>query len=454
VLGTAFFKVAWSDGAREVRFPEGIVSEGDVCMTVCSPYEIFPDNLDAESMEECRSLIHAKAVHIDEIWQRYNVAVSPDAADGMPKNHALVLERYEKPSAGLPDGRLLIAAGGKLLYNGILPYKNGNDGARTIPIIRQTSSKQPGKFFGTSVLERSIPVQRAYNAVKNRKHEFLNRLASGVLAVEDGSVDSDELMEEGLMPGKILSYRQGSAPPAFLNPGHLPGDLTYEEDRLLSEFVTISGVSEVMRSSQTPRNIASGIALQILIEQDESRLNITAEAIRAAIQETAKQTLRLYKQFAGEKRLERLVGENGEIEIFYFSGSDISSDDVVFNTDSQISETPAQKRSFVMELMRSGLLTDENGKLSNRMRLRILEMLGFGAWENSQDIQALHQQRAMSENISLAFELLPDIDDHELHEAEHTKYFLSTEFKRAAERVPAMRGILHAHIKEHKEYKA
>ena len=43
------------------------------------------------------------------------------------------------------------------------------------------------------MVERAIPVQRAYNAVKNRKHEFLNRIAMGVLTVEDGSVDTDNL---------------------------------------------------------------------------------------------------------------------------------------------------------------------------------------------------------------------------------------------------------------------
>ena len=56
-------------------------------------------------------------------------------------------------------------------------------------------------FFGTSVVERIIPVQRAYNTVKNRKHEFMNRMAVGVMAVEDGSVDTDDLEEEGLPPG-------------------------------------------------------------------------------------------------------------------------------------------------------------------------------------------------------------------------------------------------------------
>ncbi|MCX4286529.1 MAG: hypothetical protein OSJ68_04460, partial [Clostridia bacterium] len=90
-----------------------------------------------------------------------------------------------------------------------------------------------------SVIERVIPVQRAYNAVKNRKHEFLNRLAMGVLTVENGSVDTDNLEEEGLSPGKILVYRQGAEKPSLMDSGDVPADFAYEEDRLLSEFETV-----------------------------------------------------------------------------------------------------------------------------------------------------------------------------------------------------------------------
>jgi hypothetical protein len=61
-----------------------------------------------------------------------------------------------------------------------------------------------------------IPLQRAYNDLKNRKHELLNRLSMAPLLVEDGSVDTDNLEEEGLMPGKVLIYRQGSTPPSTI----------------------------------------------------------------------------------------------------------------------------------------------------------------------------------------------------------------------------------------------
>ena len=52
----------------------------------------------------------------------------------------------------------------------------------------------------------------------------------GVITVEDGSVDTDDLAEEGLSPGKIIVYRQGTNPPSVMGTGNVPNDLTYEEE--------------------------------------------------------------------------------------------------------------------------------------------------------------------------------------------------------------------------------
>ena len=60
-----------------------------------------------------------------------------------------------------------------------------------------------------------IPYQKAYNAIKNREMEYINRQSTGILCVEDGSVDTDAIAEDGLVPGKIIVYRQGSVPPTI-----------------------------------------------------------------------------------------------------------------------------------------------------------------------------------------------------------------------------------------------
>ena len=86
-----------------------------------------------------------------------------------------------------------------------------------LPIIK-TIAKDLDKsliYRENGLVALLIPYQRAYNAIKNREMEYIDRQSMGILCVEDGSVDIDELCEEGIHGGKIIVYRQGSNAPKF-----------------------------------------------------------------------------------------------------------------------------------------------------------------------------------------------------------------------------------------------
>ncbi|MCL2675205.1 MAG: hypothetical protein FWE84_01250 [Firmicutes bacterium] len=403
-VGSVFYKVSWDKSAgKKVGILEGSpVHEGEVRVDVCPSYEIFPDSLSYQDVSDCQSIIHAKAVAVDDIFRIYGAMVDAEDVDtvslasagvsggmgmtgavikhgrGKTGGHTMVIERYSAPSANHPDGEFAVVAGNKLLHYGPLPFRLGEDGSYALPFIKQDSLSVAGCFFGASIVERAIPVQRAYNAVKNRKHEFLNRIAMGVLAVEDGSVDTENLETEGLSPGKILVYRQGSTPPALLDPGSVPAEFADEEDKLLNEFVLISGISEIMRSSALPGNLSSGAAIRLLTEQDDTRLSATAERIRMAGKKLAQFILRLYKQFASQPRLSRVAGDGGRVELLSFIGSDLCGDDVVIESENEFEGGAQSRRLMLLELFKVGLFEGENGVLSAGTRAKLLEALGFG----------------------------------------------------------------------------
>lgn len=448
LTGSVFYKVVWdAEGGKKIGVKDGdAVKDGGVCISVCPSFEIYPDSLSAPDVDSLTSLIHAKAYPIKTIETVWGKRVSGDDVSVMDadyttdtngrltvteqsrKDYAVVIERYEVPTKDFPNGRLAICAGGELLYEGDLPYMNKQDGRRGIPFVRQVAFEQPACFFGMSVIERLIPVQRAYNSVKNRKHEFMARLSSGVLVAEDGSVDLEMLEEEGLAPGKVIVYRHGSVPPVLMNPGSVPGEFRDEEDRLLAEFRTISGVSDFGTVSATALSSFSGYALSLLIEQDYSRLSVTTESIRSAVKEVARSILRLYKQFSCGERIIRIGGENGRVEIARFKASELTGDDVVTESDSEMVETPATRKNMVLELLKYGLLGDENGMISNRNRAKIVEMLGFGNWECSRNDDEVHIKKASLENFDMEHGKKIDVlefDDHDIHVAEHTSFLVS-----------------------------
>lgn len=70
-------------------------------------------------------------------------------------------------------------------------------------------------YDDNGLVDMLIPCQRSYNALKGRYAEYINRLSTGVIVVEDGSTDIDELVEDGIASGKVIVYRQGSVPPTI-----------------------------------------------------------------------------------------------------------------------------------------------------------------------------------------------------------------------------------------------
>lgn len=409
ICGTSFYKVTWDNDAGQVIAVDENgkeVRSGEIDISVCSPFEIFPDSDTCENIQHCRSIIHARVYGAEEVKAMYGEDIKGqdinvfgfDAISGLgglgysshgtkiveskKKNSVLVLEKYEKPTTEYPNGRLIIVAGDRVVYQGDLPYMNGEDGERGFPFIKQVSIEQTGSFWGNSIIDRLIPVQRAYNAVKNRKHEYLNRLSMGILKVEDGSIDLDNLEDEGLCPGKIIVYRQGSTPPAFLSEGEVPSSFEKEEEKLLDEFKSISGISEVMDSFYNSKNL-SGTALELMFQQEDIRITSSVDIIKKCIKTIAQHILRLYKQFAVLPRLNKIMGDDGKIELFYFNKNDISSDDIVFETETELSETLTQRRQMIFQLLEAGLLSDSDGKISARMKAKILESLGFGVWDGA-----------------------------------------------------------------------
>lgn len=465
VCGTAFYKVLWNGGkgCAVGRTEDGeSVFDGAAEVVALSPFEIYPYSLAIESVEEQPSIIHAKALPVEEIAAAYGVklagrdlseiSLSPYMRGKSAKSrdktgYELVIERYERPTCEMPNGRLTIVAGGELLFDGELPYINGDGGARTYPFIKQYAMPLAGSFFGTSVVDRLIPLQRSYNAVKNRKHEFLNRISMGTIAVEDGSVDTDELSEDGLMPGKVIVYRQGSQPPEMLTFGSVPSGFDKEEENLLTEFAKVSGTGQISDNADSYAGVTSATGLQLIIEQDDQRLSLTYASMKRALKLIGRHILRLYRQFATQPRLLRYSAGGSAYSVAAFKGSDISSDDVVLEADSDLNMTAAQKRTVIYEILDKGLFSGEDGNLSPSSKSKLLSALGYGSFAAARDLSELNRARAAEENEKLLKGDLPvkEYDDDAVHIEEHTSYILTSVIGEEEE------ARICAHIRAHRQ---
>ncbi len=463
ITGTSFYKVSWNENNQ--------TKTGDAIISVCSPFEIYPDSNFVENIEDCKSIIETRAYPADEINKEWGINLTGEDIDLFQlnnntsisntsgrsnytkvthtKNHdyLLLIERYEKPSNRHPNGKLTIICKDKLLYDGDMPYINGSKNTRTYPFIKQLSNKQPSCFWGYSIIERCIPLQKAYNSIKNKKHEFLTRLATGVLTVEDGSVDIDNLENNGIEPGKIIIYRNGSTPPKFLDPGKIPEDFEREEEKLLAEINNLSAISDLTSNTNVPSGINSGTALSLLIKQDETRLSSVAEEIRTSIKKIGYQILRLYKQFSNSIRLNKISNNTGSLELFYWTKNDISSDDIIIDAINTLDENKLNQIELLLELIDKKIFSDKNGNIPIHIKEKILSNLGFGSYYNFEEIETLHKKRAEKENLKIIkLEEPLDVDDDKIHIEEHTKFIISNNNSDTK-----FISTLTKHIQKHKE---
>ena len=103
-----------------------------------------------------------------------------------------------------------------------------------------------------------------------------------------------------------------------------------------------------------------------------------------------------------------------------------------------------------MELLSTGLLSDANGNMSQRTKAKVLEILGYGSLENTQDITDLHIAKADGENLKFGGGTIEadEFDDHGIHILEHTRFLLSE----GAEKNAAAKENAVKHLKEHKAF--
>lgn len=512
LTGTAFIKSVWNKDKGQIVFTENVpkqgkeetqlkngdtpqveqmletdyeiqeVREGDIDTCVVSPYEIFPDNNYASSITALNSLIHARAYHIKDIDEIWGVKVEPEKVDVMSQqqmqsglggvgysvggfrgksmqmqNHAIVKEYYERPSKKYAEGRFIVVANNKTLHVGPLPYKIGNSDERDFPFSISRSIKQPGFFWGKSCIERLIPLQRRYNALRNRKAEYLNRVVIGQWYEPEGSLSDDsELNDE---PGNVIRYRPtaGQKPEPVVQPG-LPQEFESEVQTLLNEFTAISGVSELSRYSQAPPGVKSGVALSIANEQDNTRISNTASNLAQCIKLMGQQWLRLYKQFAQEPRVLRTAGRERDVEVIHWTASLLRSDDVIIENSSALAETPAQRRQMVFDMLQSGLFVKEEiSNISESSKRKIFEMLEYGNWEEAMmEMSRLQESKAKRENMKMKQgEAVPinDYDDDTLHIEMHNRLRMSADYEDLIKSPggEVLNEMMMAHIYAHNE---
>lgn len=482
-VGTVLHKDVWDPkmGRLIMRKGEGEWREGGIVHTVVPALEIYPESPFKEYVEQQRSIFHVRPMDVEEIEEVWGIKLPGREMDvynlensristgglgytasvqrytkGRMRNAELVIEATYLPCKKYPKGKLITVVGDKLAVYMDLPWLVGDDFRPSHPFTKQVCIRRPGCFWGRTVVERLIPVQRRFNALKNKKQEYINRIVLPVwFAEQDSLIYREEIAQTGLRPGEIVEYRQGTKKPEAGDPPQLPASLIREEAELLQLFTTISGVSDFSSQSKVSPG-TPGIVAELIRQQDDSRASLTSENIEIAAKEIGRKWLRLYKTFVSTPRVTRMVGNDfNRVHIMRWSVNDITSYDVTLETEDLLNTTMAQRRNMAMLMMDKGLLNDpETGKVDKKIRLKMFELFEMGNWESAVSDDSIHERRADDENQSFLEGMMPmvnPLDDDPLHIKRHSRFFLSQEFEDFAKNNPGIKKYVLQHIDLHKQ---
>ncbi len=402
--GHAYIKVTWDDQLGE-PLPSFDGSdqiagyEGDVRIDVVSALEVFPDPL-AKTWDDVSYVIQAKVRKLDYFrlhypergelvkeegaWllsSQYEMRInslntggpSNSGTSEQMKNAAIELSYYEKRSKKYPNGRHVIVANGVLLKNDDLPCGE-------IPFSKFDDVVVGGKYNSESLITHARPLQDHYNRVLVKRKVWSDTLLAGKFVTARGHnigqeslTDSTEVLEYDPVP----NAQEPHAMQIPVMPQYAYTE-SAETEKTLNQIFGLSDVSRgILPSSSIP---AQG--MQILIEQDETRIGIETEQDEHSWARVGMLILKTYETNCKTDR--KLKSRNGaDYSVKTFNGQMLKGNtDVTVIRGSTIPNSKTLKRQDILNAYQQGLMGNPQDPV---VREEVWSMLEYGdtkkGWE-------------------------------------------------------------------------
>jgi len=456
VCGTGFVKTYY-----EPNTPDDMGNMGKICWKSNSPFHILVPYLQEEDIQLQPFVCHAATVDPEVLHTQYGIEIDPDetvtgahldqkffSSLGIktPKEQGMkqcyVKEFWVKPCKDFPTGAMFIISNETMvyMYEGVPKEEEAQlDMGGMDEVLSAITQKEPendypyehgrypfakidaiptGRFYGESIIQDLIPLQREYNRSRSQLIEAKNRTSKPQYTYTQGSIDPNKVTSE---PGLMIAVAPGFAPPAPLNQPDIPQYVLGLDDKTLKDMDEISGQFEITKG-RTPPGVEAASAIAYLQEENDTRLYYAVASIEEAVQEIGQQALALVDQFWDEERLIKVVSRNSVFETMMFKAQDLRGNtDFRVESGSMAPRSRAARQAFITEMMKSEFIPVEQG----------LKYLQMSETNRMYDESQLDLRQAQRENWQLGKTLIPinEWDNDEAHIMAHENYMKSQEFE-------------------------
>lgn len=449
--GHHWMKVCWDDQIGEMvgQDEEGnYIYEGDVTVEPVSAFEMFADPL-AKSFDECQWVIQArirkldyfrshygdlgKEVKEEDAWLlslQYEARINSMTGQGPAqtgvqfqlKNSAIEIAYYEKRSSKHPFGRMVVIANNLVLEDKPLPCGE-------IPFVMFSDIPITGKFLPEAVVTHLRPVQDQYNRLISMRAAWTNKLLTGkYLAAKGSDLDEEAINDQS---GEVVYYNPvpNSAPPQAMTIPTIPQYAYAEEDKLNAMFYDIAGEGEVSRGI-LPSSSIPAIGMQLLLEQDESRIGVITEQHEHSFARLGRLMLMYAEEYIKTPRMLKIAGPNDQYVMKKFTGEDLASNhDVIVIRGSLAPSSTAVKRNDILNFYQSGLYGNPQDP---SVVQKVLKSLEFGDVDGAWEDQALDMAQIKFNIEQIERGEQPEaheLDNHPLHIQEKNRYRKTEKFR-------------------------
>jgi hypothetical protein len=472
-------------GAVNVTVSEAQV--GEVTVEVGSPFEVVVGDPTQSSLDSIDELIRAKVRTLDYIRANYPdrahlvtaegsgdtfqfeaqiAALNSNASmlgSGLPAgltdkkrdyqgnpNSVVVKEYFMRPNVDYPKGKYCVVAAGVLLKEvDELPFGLW-DMENPFPCVEFVDVASAGQYWGTTVLEQMVDIQREYNGIRSMISTQIKLMGHPKVFV----AKQHQIPEGAWTPdaGEIIEYnaRPGIEPPTPWIPPNIVGDAWRMIELLKAEFDDITQIYPASEGKST--GTESGFHANLLQEAGDLVHGPDIRSHEMAIEEAAQKIRRIIKQRYDIPRLITVTSGSYQPEVFEFSAEDVDDyADIVVQAGSALPQLKGARIQAALDLYAKGVLGDP---LDPEVRRRLLNVLDLGGMDDvmeytriDEDMITIENAEAEDGNVPLASPRF--YEDHVKHWAGHINKLKSPAVMSWPS--PARMGLL-AHAIEHAKY--
>jgi hypothetical protein len=401
VTGNGFLKTHWDPYCKDKVSGE----MGDIKFGHVTPFHLFVPDIREQDIEDQPFVINAYTKTVE--WAQYyfakelgDIKLSPSVSSanqildeaylnlGHSKapDSVIVYETWIKPGAHklMPEGGVIVTVDDIL----ISVYKDGFPYGHGMYPFTKFEHIPTATFYADSPIVDLSQLQKEYNGLRSEISEAGRRMAKPQLIAPMGSIVPSKLTNE---PGLVIQYKPGMPPPQPLPLSPLPQYYLEQQDRILNDWIDISGEREVSRGD-TPPGVTSGTAISYLQEASNQYLTPQFQSIEAGVEKIAIQTIELFVQYVDLPRKIRTIGADGAFDTMLLQGADIASGtDIRIEPGSSFAKSKAAQEARVMDMFAVGIIDQPAAA----------RMLEIGGVQKIMDTLNVAERKAQRENIKM-----------------------------------------------------